>query len=53
MKLAIPFPSSAVATVVKCKISLWVWSTKYPSGISQTVGCGPKGPEEFLSQGHT
>lgn len=49
MKLAIPFPSSAVATVVKCKISLWVWSTKHPNGISQTVCDGPKGLEECLS----
>lgn len=48
MKLAIPLPSSAVATVVKCKISQWVWSTKRPSGISQTAGYGPRVWEDFF-----
>lgn len=48
MKLAIPLPSSAVATVVKCKISQWVWSTKHPSGISQTAGYGPRVWENFF-----
>ena len=49
MKLAILFLSSALA---------WLLSVKYlcgcglPSGISQTVGYGLKGLEEFLSQGH-
>lgn len=50
MKLVIPFPSSAAATVVKRRMVQWVWSTKCPHGISHAVACGPSGPGEFLSQ---
>lgn len=47
-KLAVPLPSSAVATVVRGKISQWVWSTKRPRGISQTAGYGPRVWESFF-----